>query len=230
MISLHGTPVSNYYNTVLAALCHKGVHFEEMHRGAAEDPAILVSSPMGKIPYIRDGNFALSETTAILEYLEETFPENPLYPRDIPGRARARQAIKFVELYVDAPDRSLFPGVFWSQENHPVLVEAARPMMERGLAALDAVAVCSPWLMGEALTCVDYYAYFSLAVARRVAVSQYGWDFLDARPALAATFTRLETLPLMAPILRQRDEAMARYLAEKAAAARQSAGNTVEAG
>ena len=214
MISLHGTPVSNYYNTVLAALCHKGVHFEEMHRGAAEDPAILVSSPMGKIPYIRDGNFALSETTAILEYLEETFPENPLYPRDIPGRARARQAIKFVELYVDAPARSLFPGVFWSQENHPVLVEAARPMMERGLAALDAVAVCSPWLMGEALTCVDYYAYFSLAVA----------------PALAATFTRLETLPLMAPILRQRDEAMARYLAEKAAAARQSAGNTVEAG
>ena len=230
MISLHGTPVSNYYNTVLAALCHKGVHFEEMHRGAAEDPAILVSSPMGKIPYIRDGNFALSETTAILEYLEETFPENPLYPRDIPGRARARQAIKFVELYVDAPARSLFPGVFWSQENHPVLVEAARPMMERGLAALDAVAVCSPWLLGDALTCVDYYAYFSLAVARRVAVSQYGWDFLDARPALAATFTRLETLPLMAPILRQRDEAMARYLAETAAAARQSAGNTVEAG
>jgi glutathione S-transferase len=230
MISLHGTPVSNYYNTVLAALHHKGIPVVEVHRGAAEDPGIHANSPMGKIPYIRDGDFALSETTAILEYLEETFPENPLYPRDVPERARARQAIKFVELYVDAPARSLFPGVFWGQGNHPVVVEAARPMMERGLAALDVVAVCSPWLMGGALTCADYYAYFSLAVARRVAVSQYGWDFLDARPALAATFARLETLPLMAPILRQRDEAMARYLAEKVATARQLAGNTGEAG
>ena len=228
MIILYGTPVSNYYNTVLASLRHKGLPFSEVQRGAAEDPDIFASSPMGKIPYIRDGEFALSETTAILEYLEERFPQNPLYPRDIPGRARARQAIKFVELYVDAPARSLFSGVFWGQENHPVVVDAARPMMERGLAALDAVAVCSPWLMGETLSCADFYGYFSLSVARQVALSQYDWDFLATRPALAATFLRLESLALMGPILSQRDEAMARYLAQKAAAARQLSGEEGE--
>ncbi len=222
MITLHGTPVSNYYNTVAAALHHKSLAFKEVQRSAAEDPDIHTASPMGKIPYLRDGEFCVSETTVILDYLEEKFPEPPLYSRDISARARARQAIKFVELYVDAPARSLFPGVFWCQQNHPSTVEAARPLMERGLAALDAVTSCSPWLMGEAPGCADYYIYFSLALARRVAQSQYGWDLLDGRPALARTFSKLETLDLMAPILEARDKAMKEYLAQKAVAADQT--------
>ncbi|MFA5493698.1 MAG: glutathione S-transferase family protein [Porticoccaceae bacterium] len=216
MITIYGSPVSNYYNTVLASLYYKGASFREVHLSAADDADILAKSPMGKIPYIQVDGHYLSETTAILEYLEERFPDPPLYPRDALRRARTRQLIKFIELYVDAPARRLFPGVFWAQANHPVHIEEARAVMERGLHAVDAVVAAAPWLMGETISCGDFYGYFSLQVANRVAEVQYGWNFLAERPQLLGSFRQLEQLEFMADILQQRDDAMKFYLEKKA--------------
>jgi maleylacetoacetate isomerase/maleylpyruvate isomerase len=42
------------------------------------------------VPLLRDGDLILSQSLAIIEYLEETNPEPPLLPADAPGRARVR--------------------------------------------------------------------------------------------------------------------------------------------
>ena len=43
------------------------------------------------MPVLEHNDFALSESSAILEYLEELYPNTSIYPKDIQARARARQ-------------------------------------------------------------------------------------------------------------------------------------------
>ena len=51
MLTLCGTPISNYYNKVKLALLEKGVEFEEKLVWTDRSPALLEKSPLGKIPY-----------------------------------------------------------------------------------------------------------------------------------------------------------------------------------
>ncbi|MGY3804453.1 glutathione S-transferase family protein [Pigmentibacter ruber] len=60
-----------------------GVDFKEYltdPREAHKDPDILEMNPFGKIPILKDGSFFLYESTAILNYLGEKFPESKLIP------------------------------------------------------------------------------------------------------------------------------------------------------
>ena len=47
-------------------------------------------NPQGRVPFLIDGEVRLSQSMAIMEYLEETHPEPALLPRDAAGRARVR--------------------------------------------------------------------------------------------------------------------------------------------
>ncbi|NOZ41560.1 MAG: maleylacetoacetate isomerase [Alphaproteobacteria bacterium] len=51
----------------------------------------LDKNPQGFVPYLTDGTVAIGQSLAILEYLEETYPEPALLPSDGAGRARVRQ-------------------------------------------------------------------------------------------------------------------------------------------
>lgn len=48
-------------------------------------------NPQALVPVLTDGDLTLGQSLAIMEYLEERFPEPPLLPRDLGERARARQ-------------------------------------------------------------------------------------------------------------------------------------------
>ncbi len=82
-ISLHGFAVSNYYNKVKFALLEKGVDFTEVNqRLPLTDPAQRAHSPMGKIPYLTTPQGAISESQAIVDWLEAAYPNPPLLPAD----------------------------------------------------------------------------------------------------------------------------------------------------
>ena len=53
-------------------------------------PTVLKYSPSGKVPCLIDGDIAVHETLAIMEYVAELFPEKPIWPRDRAARALAR--------------------------------------------------------------------------------------------------------------------------------------------
>lgn len=215
-IKLYGSPVSNCYNTVLAALYHKALAFEENHCGASTEAAFLNLSPMGKIPYITVGDLSISETSAIVEYLDEAFPERPsLFPGTMVERARQRQMMKFVELYIETPGRRLFPGVFWYLENEPVHISEVRPVMERGLNAVDILLRNNSFFYENRLTAADFYVYFSLHLIAHVTVKQYQWRLFDSRPDIARYVERVESAPFLAGIINQRDAAMKIYLEKK---------------
>lgn len=87
--------VSPYAMSVFVALQEKKLPFElfKIDLAAFEHrkPEFTAHSSTGRVPALVHGDFALSESSAITEYLDEVFPGQRLYPADTQDRARARQ-------------------------------------------------------------------------------------------------------------------------------------------
>lgn len=90
---------------VRAALGLKGLAFEQQahdfRRGAQRAPAYLARNPQGLVPTLTLGDGTdIPQSLAILEWLDETWPEPPLLPPDPRGRARVRALAHAVALDV----------------------------------------------------------------------------------------------------------------------------------
>ncbi len=102
---LHGnsTWTSPYVLSVFVALREKQLPFEvrdvALHKGAHADPAFAARSLTSRVPVLVDGEFALSESSAIDEYLEDAYgpPAHArILPADVRARARARQVMAWL--------------------------------------------------------------------------------------------------------------------------------------
>jgi glutathione S-transferase len=82
MLRLHGFAVSNYYNMVHLALLEKGLAFDTVTVYGCQDEAFLAISPRGKVPVLQTEHGYISETSAILDYLEELGEGRPLLPAE----------------------------------------------------------------------------------------------------------------------------------------------------
>jgi glutathione S-transferase len=108
---LRGSEMGNspYVLSCFVALREKGLPFETravaLQRGAQHEPAFVATSLTARVPVLEDGDLSLSESSAIVEYLEEAYPP-PAYPRllpsDLRARARARQVMAWVRSDVGA--------------------------------------------------------------------------------------------------------------------------------
>ena len=103
--ALYGTTMwaSPYVLSCFVALREKAVPFEvrnlALNEGAHHDPAFATLSLTSRVPVLVDAGFELSESNAIVEYLEERLPA-PEFPRVLPSgirdRARARQVMAWL--------------------------------------------------------------------------------------------------------------------------------------
>ena len=77
MIKLYGLEISNYYAAVKAFMLEKGFQFEEVEIAPSYSEPYIELSPMGKMPFIEVDEGYLSETSAILGFLENCVPDQP---------------------------------------------------------------------------------------------------------------------------------------------------------
>jgi glutathione S-transferase len=86
---------SPYAMSVFVALTEKQISFDvktiDLAVGANNDPDYARTSLTQRVPTLIDGDFAVSESSAIAEYLEDAYPDPPIFPTDLQKRARARQ-------------------------------------------------------------------------------------------------------------------------------------------
>ena len=86
---LYGASLSPYVRKTLAVAAEKGMTLEVKPVALqAADPAFREASPFGKMPGFRDGDFAISDSTAIITYLEAIQPEPAMIPTEAKDRAR----------------------------------------------------------------------------------------------------------------------------------------------
>lgn len=181
-IKIYGIAASNYYSALKTALLEKEIKFEEIPQFPSQEPGILTESPMGKIPFIEINGQFLSETNVIYDFLEETKTTPPLYPEDDFERAKTKQIIRAVELYLDTPARRHLGAVVFGEDINQVAVEEVKPALEKGLDAFNRLAKFEPYVAGSSFTYADIASYFHLGFVNFHTKKIYDWDITETYP------------------------------------------------
>ncbi|MBF8755235.1 glutathione S-transferase [Pseudomonas guariconensis] len=212
MLKLHGFAVSNYYNMVKLALLEKGLPFEEVLFVPNQTPQALAISPRGKVPVLETEHGFLSETTVILDYIEQTQGGKPLLPADAFAQAKVRELIKEIELYIELPARTCYSEAFFGMAVEPLLKERARTDLLAGFATLKRNGKFAPYVAGEMLTLADLMFCFSVDLACAVGKKVLNVDFLAEFPQAKALLEKLGANPHMAQIVADKEAAMPAFL------------------
>ncbi|GAA4809196.1 glutathione S-transferase family protein [Sphingosinicella ginsenosidimutans] len=106
---LYGSSFSPFVRKVLAFAAEKEIELEvRPNRLGDQDPEFLATSPFGKMPGFRDGDFEISDSSAIVAYLDAIKPEPNLIPTDPRGRARAIWYDEFADTILFGCGRKMF--------------------------------------------------------------------------------------------------------------------------
>ena len=178
-ITLCGFAVSNYYNKVKLSLLEKGVPFSEAVVYPSQNEEMLSESPMGKVPFLRTMKGVLSESQVLTEFIEDSWPEPPLYPQDLYARARCRELIEHIELHLELPARRLYKEAFFGGTVSDETKAEVAPLLEKGLRSLARLARFSPFIGGDHFTHADCAAWVHLPLISQSTRKIYGRDFID---------------------------------------------------
>jgi stringent starvation protein A len=182
MLTLYDADRCPYCARVRIVLAEKGLPHETVVVDLDDRPAwIYEKNPLGRVPVLEEGDFVLPESAVINEYLEERYPDPPLWPADPAERAAGRLLVhRFDEL--SRPYYALRRGD-----------EDARARLDEQLARLDSLLDDRPFLTGSEFGLADA-AYLPWILR---AESILGVD-VDAHPALADWVSRTRERPSVA--------------------------------
>jgi len=136
---------SPYAMSVFVGLKEKGIPFEmqtlDLGAGANRTPEYAGTSLTQRVPALVDGDFHLSESSAITEYLDDVYPRTALYPAEPRAKARARQIQAWLrsDLLPIRQERST-EVVFYRPSNAPlstVAEQAAQKLFKAADTLLD---------------------------------------------------------------------------------------------
>jgi len=195
MLKLYGFDVSNYYNMIKLAMAIKGIEYEAVTTYPNQTPEYLAICPTGKVPALETADGVLIETNVILEYLDELSPENPLIPGSAYERARVRELMKIVELYIELPARRCHTEAFWGVPVHEQTKTEAKRALLNGIQALSRAASFSPYLAGDKMTAADIFFLYSMSLASGVAKKLFEIDLFAEAPGAKTLFATLNAMP-----------------------------------
>ncbi|HSY95856.1 MAG TPA: glutathione transferase [Steroidobacteraceae bacterium] len=148
---------SPYALVAFVSIIEKGLDIEietlDLAAHANHDPNFAKTSITRRVPTLIDDGFALSESSAICEYLDETFAGTRLYPTDPRSRARARQIQAWVrsDLMPIRDERPTY--VVFCGAKRPALSERAREaadtLFSAALALLDGDNLFGAWSIAD---------------------------------------------------------------------------------
>jgi glutathione S-transferase len=211
MLKLCGFHLSNYHNKVRIQLLEKGIAFEEDPSCApSQKDEFLTRSPIGKVPFLElDDGRRLSESDVIAEYLEETYPQKPLLPKDPYRRAKMRELITFMELHVELVARRLYGQVFWKRPVSDEVKQAAEKDLAKGVRALKKLVRFDPYIAGSELTLADCAAFVHMPLVSLASKHALGRDALEEMPELKPYLKMLGERPAFRQVNEDRKAAQA---------------------
>ena len=164
MLKLIGVQLSPFVRKPLLALEFKGIEYESVHMmpfGPKPD-WFQAMSPLGKLPVLDHDGFVVADSSVICRYLEDVFPDKPIYPSDARDSARAC----FLEEYGDSKLMDACGSLFQQRFINPNyrdeptdeatvarIVDQDLPPL---LAYLESVVPADDYLFGAELTIADF--------------------------------------------------------------------------
>jgi glutathione S-transferase len=182
VITLYDADRCPYCARVRIVLAEKGIEYETVAIDLDDRPAwIYEKNPLGRVPVLEEDAFVLPESAVIDEYLEERYPEPPLWPADAAERAFGRLLVfRFDQL--SKPYYALRRGE-----------EGAGERLASELAKLNAVLDARPYLSGREFGLADVaYVPWILRARDRMGVD------VTSLPALGEWLERLSARPSIA--------------------------------
>lgn len=159
---VYGSSLSPFVRKVLAFAAEKGIEVEnKIVRPGEADPEFDAASPFRKIPAFRDGDFAISDSSAIIAYLDALKPEPNLIPTEPRPRARTIWYDEFMDTILFDCGRKMFFNrvVARLMTGKPGNLEAAdkaeREELPPLLDYLEGVIPDSGFLVEDRLTLAD---------------------------------------------------------------------------
>ncbi len=201
-VTLYFGSGSAYAWRVWLALEHKGVPHEvkllSFGAGDLKTPDYTRLNPRQRVPTLVDGDFVIRESAAVMEYVEERWPQAPLFSADLRQRATQRRMIREADDDVGVKIHHVFEAVFAPAE------KADATKLTDAVAALKSeIAFWEPqiagtYLCGDAVSAVDYTLYPHLAIIERFRLRKPEAIPADLfTPKMAAWADRMKALPIM---------------------------------
>ncbi len=217
MLKLHGFSISPSHNKVKLALLEKGIEFEEVLQLPSQEKTFLEHSPMGMIPVLEvDGQF-FAESLAILDYLEKVFPAAPLLPVDPFERAKCREMMQIIELYVagSGAGAALTGAALFAVPISDEAKKDAQALIERGVNAVARLAKFAPFIMGSKFTQADCVAFPKLSFTAMVTSKVLGKDITASITGLADYMKYMADRPAVQKLLVDQQNAMEMFMASQ---------------
>ena len=143
---------------VALALAHKGIDVESVWVYPADRSEVVRVSGQELVPVLVDGDHVIPDSTAILEHLEERFPERPLYPSDPARRTELRLFVDWFNQVWKRPPNLIVDEEAKAEPDGARIAElegqiaGALPLFEGLLAGRD-------FLFGDELSAADVVAF-----------------------------------------------------------------------
>ena len=159
---IYGATMSPFVRKVLAFAAEKGVDVELKQAGlGSTDPDFLIASPFRKMPALKDGDYTLADSSAIVQYIEALHPEPALIPAEPRERGKAIWFDEFADTIVSAAGGKLFfnrivsPRFLGREGDLAAADKAEAEELPPILDWLEAQIPASGFLVGDRLTLAD---------------------------------------------------------------------------
>ena len=173
-MKLYGALLSPFVRKVAVVLGEKGLDYTPARGGpGSNDPEFLAVSPFAKIPAIDDDHFTLSDSSAIVHYLEAKHPSPALIPTDPQALGQAVWFDEFGDtIFADSGLKILFNRVvgprFLGKPLNEALALEGEAELPRIFDYIESVVPDDGWLLGEAFSIADITIASMLCTLRYV--------------------------------------------------------------
>ena len=199
---LFGAPVSPFVRKVMAYAVEKGIDLPLTPVGLGDqNPDFLAASPFRKMPGFSDGDFKISDSTAIVTYLEAKHPTPAMIPADPANRARVIWFDEFADTILTGAagpiffNRIVMPKFMGQEGDLAAAAKAETEALPPVMDYLEGIIPASGFLVGDTLSLAD------IAVASPFVNAEHAGVKPDAGkyPKLTAWIAAMHARPSFAP-------------------------------
>lgn len=199
-MKLYHHPISTTSRPIMLFAAESGITLDmqvvDLFTGEHVQPPYAALNPSRLVPTLQDGDFVLTENSAILKYLADKV-DSPAYPKDLKQRARVNERMDWTntQLCLDLVYALVYPQIFdthkrRSEEAQAATLQRGKERAQVWLKVLDEnfLGAGSNFLCGDRITIADYHA------APYVALAEVIGSDLAAYPNLRHWLDRMKSL------------------------------------